>query len=162
MGQPGPLDFGHCQGFRERMPALYLEGRCAYFQVSISSPSRTHPHPTRCSNQPFSRASCWRRPQLRGGRGAQLLLRCLRRLLRRHPRLQLRARFKPSTVNVSSRLNPRTVCNKHEANHDHVGGGQTWTGPTQCPAGSYCKNDGKQVPILLHLPAVPLPVIRVF
>ncbi|KAK3904138.1 hypothetical protein C8A05DRAFT_13957 [Staphylotrichum tortipilum] len=21
-------------------------------------------------------------------------------------------------------------------------GGQTWTGPTRCPAGSYCKNDG--------------------
>jgi hypothetical protein len=24
-----------------------------------------------------------------------------------------------------------------------LGGGQNWTGPTQCPPGAYCKNDGK-------------------
>lgn len=142
MVPPDPLDFGLCQVLRDQALTLYLEGRPILWSPKFHLPPNLHSHA---------------RPDMML---KSLLLSCLlleATTAQRWTWIRTQPQPTPTPTPTPTVAAPGAVqtlygqCEREQgnqrssqqSNHSPVGGGQTYTGPTQCPPGSYCKNDGK-------------------
>ncbi len=168
MGWTDPLDFGHSEAFPELRACLsiYTAHSPGPLPLGLPEPHLPSSHKHHPSHQ-HAQVSSYFVPRVGGGDGAEVDLdttTCADSHSHRGSYPYAGDRSKCCTDVVRSMYAPFPPQTREMSVIDHgrTGGGQTWTGPTRCPAGSYCKNDGKSVHlsflnVVVKVPSFPVP-----